>query len=304
MTVTDWIERVEAGLQRAGLHYGHGTDNPGDEACWLVLHAIGAPLDGSYDAWGTLVNKTQEVEIQRLTAARISDKVPLAYLIGRARFAGLEFEVSSAVLVPRSPIAALILEQFSPWVVPEATMRILDLCTGCGCIAVAAAVHMPWVTVDAVDLSRAALDVARRNVESHGVGDRVKLIESDMFQSLAACRYDLIVANPPYVPVRAVDGLPAEYRAEPRMGLESGPDGLQAALVILAEAGQRLADGGVLVCEVGESEGRLAALLPTVPFLWLEFAAGGSGVFVLTRQQLDQSRPVIDALLEERKDVA
>jgi ribosomal protein L3 glutamine methyltransferase len=259
MTVTDWIERVEAGLQRAGLHYGHGTDNPGDEACWLVLHAIGAPLDGSYDAWGTLVNKTQEVEIQRLTAARISDKVPLAYLIGRARFAGLEFEVSSAVLVPRSPIAALIL---------------------------------------------AALDVARRNVESHGVGDRVKLIESDMFQSLAACRYDLIVANPPYVPVRAVDGLPAEYRAEPRMGLESGPDGLQAALVILAEAGQRLADGGVLVCEVGESEGRLAALLPTVPFLWLEFAAGGSGVFVLTRQQLDQSRPVIDALLEERKDVA
>jgi ribosomal protein L3 glutamine methyltransferase len=304
MNVAQWTKRVCKELEKADVHFGHGTDNARDEATWLVLHAVGARTDGNFNDCGREISDSEEARIDRLLRARISHKLPLAYLTGTARFAGLEFETGRAALVPRSPIAELVREQFCPWVDPEKVRRVLDMCTGSACIAIAIARYMPWTQVDAVDISRAALDVAARNVSRHGVQQSVTLIESDLFHSLPACRYDLIVANPPYVPGDSIEALPGEYRAEPVLGLVSGSDGLDATLSILAVAPDFLAPGGVLVCEVGESEHRLQEKLPGLPFVWLEFAAGGSGVFVLTKDQLESAGPAISALLEERTHVA
>ena len=304
MNIAQWTDKVCLELENAGVHFGHGTDNARDEAAWLVLHAVGAQIDGSFQDWGRELDDSEAACVNNLLQARISEKVPLAYLTGSTRFAGLEFETGRAALVPRSPIAELILEQFRPWVEPEKIKRVLDMCTGSGCIAIAIAVHMPWTRVDAVDISHAALDIAARNVSRHELQDRVGLIESDLFHSLPACRYDLIVANPPYIPGASIEDLPGEYRAEPVLGLESGGDGLDATLLILAMAADYLSPGGVLVCEVGESEDRLQSILPGLPFVWIEFAAGGSGVFVLTKDELQGSAAAISLLLEKRKNVA
>jgi ribosomal protein L3 glutamine methyltransferase len=181
---------------------------------------------------------------------------------------------------------------------------VLDLCTGGGCIGLAAAHYLPGIEVDAVDISEPALAMAARNAARLGLEQRVRFFRSDLFQSLPGCRYDLILANPPYVPAGALQSLPAEYRCEPALGLASGGDGLDAALRIMAGAPEYLAGDGILVCEVGESEVRLAAALPRVPFLWLEFAHGGSGVFVLGRDELQAARPAVDALIGDRKHVA
>ncbi len=290
MILAECIEQITRQFDAAGLCYGHGTDNAGDEAAWLVLHVAGAVLDGSFDDWDRDVTDEELLEIGRLAQSRCESRQPLAYLLGVAWFAGLEFEVDENVLVPRSPLAELILDQYRPWLEPGRAGRILDMCTGSACIAIATALHMPGARVDAADISRKALAVARRNVERHHLTDRVTLIESDLFQSLPPCRYDLIVANPPYVPAQTVRDLPAEYRAEPGLGLASGGDGLDAVLSILVDAPDFLGEDGVLVCEVGESEERLAAALPGMPFLWLEFEHGGSGVFVLTKDQLEEAR--------------
>jgi ribosomal protein L3 glutamine methyltransferase len=303
-TVAEWIDRITAQFDRAGLHFGHGTDNARDESAWLVLHVVGAPLDGRFADWGRVVERPQEAEIQRLADARCDSGEPLAYLTGRAWFAGLEFEVTRDVLVPRSPLAELILDKFRPWAEPGRVRRVLDLCTGCGCIAIATAVQLPGAQVDASDISRAALAVAANNVERHGLAGRVLLLHSDLFQSLAPCRYDLIVANPPYVALDTLESLPSEYRAEPGLGLVSGTDGLDATLEILGAAPHYLAPDGILFCEVGESETGLVSALPSVPFLWLEFEHGGSGVFALTRAELEAAQPAVQALIKVRKNVA
>jgi len=303
MNVAQWTDWVNRKLDGAELHFGHGTDNARDEAVWLVLAAIRARLDGSFDDWGREVGELEEKQIRELLDARITQKLPLAYLTGIARFAGLEFETGRAALVPRSPIAELVMDQFQPWLDPAKAGRVLDMCTGSGCIAIAIARYLPRTRVDAVDISKEALEIATRNVSRHAVGDRVNLIESDLFHSLPAGRYDLIVANPPYVPVESIHVLPGEYRAEPVLGLVSGSDGLDATLSILVDAPRFLAENAVLVCEVGESEERLLALLPELPFLWLEFECGGSGVFILTREELEHAHAQLAALLEERKNV-
>ncbi len=290
MTITECIERAAARLGTAGLSFGHGTDNAGDEAAWLVLHVLGLALDGSFQDGGRAVPAAQAAEIDRLVEARCRTRRPLAYLLGTAWFAGLEFEVNEHVLVPRSPLAELILDQYRPWVVPDRVGRMLDMCTGSGCIAIASAVYLPHTRVDAVDISRDALRVARANVERHGLEQRLTLIESDLFQSVPACAYPLIVANPPYVPAGSVAKLSEEYRSEPGLGLASGEDGLDATLSILLDAPRFLGEDGVLVCEVGESDERLAAALPRVPFLWLEFQHGGSGVFVLTKNAIGRGQ--------------
>jgi len=305
MTVTEWIDRVALQLQEAGLHFGHGTDNARDEAAWLVLHAIDAPVDGRFRDWGRTVTVTEGLSIQHLAQARCSSGAPLAYLTGTAWFAGLEFEVTADVLVPRSPIAELILDEFRPWVSDPARLRrVLDLCTGCGCIAIATAVQLPQVQVDASDISQAALDVAARNIERHRVAGRVQVLRSDLLRDLPACQYDLIVANPPYVPLGLLADLPREYRAEPSLGLVSGADGLDAVLEIIAESPHYLAADGILICEVGESATALANALPDAPFVWLEFAHGGTGVFVLDRNELLAVRETAEALLKERNHVA
>ena len=180
---------------------------------------------------------------------------------------------------------------------------MLDMCTGSGCIAIASAIYLPDTQVDATDISRKALELAQRNVERHRLAQRVRLIESDLFQSVPACLYDLIVANPPYVPAQSLQGLPAEYQAEPGLGLASGADGLDAVLSILVDAPGFLGEDGILVCEVGESEERLVSALSRVPFLWLEFERGGTGVFVLTKGQLEEARVDLVALNGERQNV-
>jgi ribosomal protein L3 glutamine methyltransferase len=286
MNIAEWIEQVARQLDSARLFFGHGTDNARDEAAWLVLHAVGAPLDGSFSNWGSEVGSDAKMEIERLAIARCESRQPLAYLLGTAWFAGLEFSVNPDVLVPRSPIAELILDGYRPWINPDRVNSMLDMCTGSGCIAIASALQLPRAHIDAADISANALDVAARNVKRHGLEERVTLLQSDLFRSIAARKYDLIVANPPYVPFGSVAELPAEYRAEPGLGLVSGLDGLAAALSILVDAPAFLGEDGILICEVGESDEALAAALPGVPFLWLEFEQGGSGVFVLNRAQL------------------
>ena len=303
-TIADWIERVEGEFAAAGLCFGHGTDNAGDEACWLVLHAAGLPLDGSFDDWGRAVDPLTGRRIEALARERCATRKPLAYLTGTAFFAGLEFEVDESVLVPRSPIAELIADGFRPWVDPERVRRVLDLCTGSGCIAVATAVALPAARVTASDISPAALKLAARNAARHGVADRVECVRSDLFEALAGRVYDLVVTNPPYVPAARVAELPEEFRHEPGLGLASGGDGLDAALRILLDAPRHLGEDGVLVCEVGESDERLAECLPRVPFTWLEFEHGGSGVFVLDREQLLAAAPAVIAELGKRTHVA
>ena len=302
-TIAESVERISRQFQNAGLHYGHGTATARDEAAWLVLHVLGAPLDGGFDDWAHRPGPGQQAEIERLAALRCETRQPLAYLLGEAWFAGLAFEVSPDVLVPRSPIAELVLDGFRPFALPNEGGRVLDLCTGSGCIGIATATYRPDCRVDLADISPAALSVAERNVARHGLAERVRCFESDLFAALPRGAYDLVVSNPPYVPADDVGRLPGEYLAEPRLGLESGSDGLDAPLAILLDAPRYLCEDGVLICEVGESEERLADLLPEVPFLWLEFRHGGSGVFVLTREELIEAAPSIAAAAGNRVHV-
>lgn len=301
-TMADWLAYCRDRLAVAGLHFGHGTDNALDEAAWLVLHAAGRPVDGRFGDWNLPVDQTVGDEIRRLLRERIDSGRPLAYVLGEAWFCGLRFEVTPNVLVPRSPLAELIADGFRPWLPPRGHGRALDLCTGSGCIAVATAAHLPGWTVDASDLSDAALAVARRNVAAHRLDRRVFLHRSDLFDTLPGAPWDLIVSNPPYVPAAAIDALPREYRAEPALGLASGEDGLDLPLRILAGAPDRLARYGVLVCEVGESWQRLQDALPGVAFTWIEFEHGGEGVFTMDRDQLTDARPAVLARLESRQE--
>ncbi len=303
MNVGQSIQQVAARLESTDLYYGHGTDNAADEAAWLVLHSIDASLDGSFEEWDMPVDQQQAWLIDKRVAERTHTGKPLAYILGSAWFAGLEFVVNPSVLVPRSPIAELIQEQFRPWVNSVEMRSVLDMCTGSGCIAIAMAVYMPWLLVDAADISEPALEVARSNVLKHDVESRVTLVQSDLFKELKGSQYDLIVTNPPYVSTASLDELPKEYKAEPELGLVSGQDGLDDCLQIMLQSAQHLEAKGALVCEVGESEQRLTELLPQVPFLWLEFSDGGSGVFLLTREQLVSSEATVRVILKDREYV-
>lgn len=296
-SIADWVEYCRARLDACGLFYGHGTDNPLDEAVWLVLHVLQRPLDGSFDDWNAEVDELQSQRIQGLLERRCVERRPLAYLLGEAWFCGLRFEVNPDVLIPRSPFAELIRDAFAPWVEAGRLQRVLDLCTGSACIGIAIAHEMPGVQVDASDISERALAVARRNVAAHGLGARVRLVQSDLFQGLAGCRYDLIVSNPPYVADWEWRALPDEYRWEPRLALETGREGLELVLRILADAPDHLETDGVLICEVGEAQERLMRLLPELPLTWLEFQHGGSGVFTISRSELNSAAGRIRSLL-------
>ena len=295
-TVADFVRFGASRFNEAGLCFAHGTDNAVDEAVALVLHALHLPARPPLPAelFHARLTRRERTEVVALLHRRIEERVPAAYLTGEAWFAGLRFEIDRRVLVPRSPLAELIEEGFHPWIDGGRVRRILDLGTGSGCIAVACAHAFPDAWVDAADASPAALDVARRNVALHDLEGRVRVVESDLFEGIEAPepdswpapRYDLVVSNPPYVPDEEMAGLPPEFRAEPALALAGGPDGLDVVGRIVEEAPRWLVPEGALVVEVGASPIVRAALESRfdLPFVWLDVARGGEGIFLLYRR--------------------
>ena len=282
MTVEALIRRTASRLADADLSYGHGTDNPTDEAAWIVFACLELSHDDAPGVYAQPVDSAGLDRVQTVLERRIRERIPVAYLLNQAWFAGLEFYVDERVLIPRSPIAELILARFEPWIDPGSVRSIVDLGTGSGCIAIALAKAFPEARVDAVDVSRDALEVASINTRRHGVDDRVRLVESNFFDALEGNRYDLIVSNPPYVDRDDMESLPDEFRHEPALGLEAGDAGLDSVNIILHDASRFLSGNGILVCEVGNSQAALEEAYPDVAFVWLTFEHGGQGVFLLT----------------------
>ncbi len=284
-TLRDLIRWGASRFREAGLWFGHGTDNALDEAAWLVLHALSLPLDLPSEWRDCRLTRAERQKVVELLERRVDTRKPAAYLTGEAWFCGLPFFVDESVLVPRSPIAELIQNRFEPWLIGPVG-RILDLCAGSGCIGIACAMAFPEAHVDLGDISPEALSVAARNVERHQLSDRVRLIQSDVFDAIPQQQYDLIVTNPPYVDAQDLAAMPDEYRAEPELGLAAGDDGLAIARRILADAARYLAEDGVLIMEVGNSEAALERAYPRLPFTWLEFEHGGHGVCLLRKCDL------------------
>ncbi len=271
MTLGELIATTARRLARAGVHYGHGTENARDEAAWLVLRALGLPFDADP---GQRIPETRRRRVELLAARRIRERMPLAYLLGEAWLDGVAFHVDRRVIIPRSHVPFVLKGlQLAP-------RRILDLCTGSGCLAILAARAYPQAQVDAVDLSAPALAVARRNVLRYGLGARIALFRSDLFEAVADRSYDLIVSNPPYVATASMRALPPEYRFEPGIALAGGRDGLDLVSRILADAPAHLRTGGLLVCEVGDRRKALRRAYPRLPLEWPK-----DEVFILSSAQ-------------------
>ncbi|MCJ8303866.1 50S ribosomal protein L3 N(5)-glutamine methyltransferase [Shewanella benthica] len=286
-TIGDMLRWGVSRFNDANIYYGHGTDNAWDEAIALVFHALHLPEALGQQVIHANLTSSEKHKIVELIIRRVRERLPVPYLTNKAMFAGLEFFVDERVLVPRSPIAEMIANRFSPWLYNKQVNRVLDLCTGSACIAIACAYEFDEAEVDALDISADALDVAQINIESLGVLDRVFPIESDIFSAIPkGPHYDLIVSNPPYVDAEDIGDMPDEYQHEPAIGLASGRDGLDLTKRILANAADYMTTDGLLVVEVGNSMVHLMDQFPDVPFTWVTFENGGDGVFVLTRDQL------------------
>ncbi|GAB2492575.1 50S ribosomal protein L3 N(5)-glutamine methyltransferase [Arenimonas alkanexedens] len=300
VTIVDFIRYGASRFGAAGLTFGHGHDNALDEATQLVLHALHLPPDlGPAYGQARLVAE-ERTAVLALFERRIQERIPACYLTGEAWFAGLSFKTDKRALVPRSPIAELIETGFEPWLGGRDVTRVLDMCTGSGCIAIATAHYNPQWAVDGVDLSDDALALALENkIRLHT--DNLRLIHSDLFKNLDGEVYDLIVTNPPYVTHAETDALPPEYAHEPDLGLRAGDDGLDLALEILRDAPRHLSENGLLICEVGESERALVELLPELPLAWVEFKVGQMGIFVAEREDLVAHHARIKALADARR---
>lgn len=284
-TIRDILRWTVSCFNEAGLYYGHGTDSAWDEAVALILHTLHLPHNINQSVLDARLTSQERDKLYKIIQRRIKDRIPIAYLTGEAWFAGLPFYVDERVLIPRSPIAELIEHHFSPWIEHDIE-NILDLCTGSGCIAIAAAKAFPNTQVDASDISTDALAVSKINVLRHQVEDQVHLYPADLFKGLPQKKYDIIISNPPYVNEIEMNELPPEYHHEPDSGLRAGKDGLDIVTRILHEAQKYLKPQGILIVEVGNSESALEEKYPDVPFTWLEFERGGGGVFLLTEKQL------------------
>ncbi|MDO9163625.1 MAG: 50S ribosomal protein L3 N(5)-glutamine methyltransferase [Methylococcaceae bacterium] len=296
-TIRDYVRWSASQFAKAQISFGHGTTSALDEAVALVLHTVHQPYNLSETYFDSVLTLSERQAIIDLVDRRINERIPAAYLTHEAIFAGLSFYVDERVLVPRSPIAELIAQRFSPWVDEDQVERVLDLCTGSACIAIACAYAFPDALVDAVDLSPDALAVAEINVAKHQLTDSVALYKSDLFKQLPEEQYDIIVSNPPYVSNGEWSALAPEFRAEPDMGFLGGESGLELVLRILTDAGDYLTEQGILVVEVGSSAQTLQDAFPDVPFYWLDFEHGGDGVFLLTADQVNQYHPLFIAAL-------
>lgn len=287
LTFLALVEQCEWSMQSAGLYYGHGTDNAFDEAAWLVAHAAGIDLAATEDLPWELELTDEEAESAiELLKIRLDTRKPLAYILREAWFAGEKFYIDERAIVPRSHLGEWIPEQFAPWIDPGKVGRILDLCTGSGCIAVALALHFPNASVVASDLSPDALEVAARNVREHGVGSRVSLRQGDLFEPVEGERFDLIVCNPPYVSDQIMEELPEEYRFEPSMAFAGGRAGLDIIDRILEGAAEHLDEGGALVVEAGSAGPALEKAWPDVPFTWLAAGDSDTVLFMLSRAEI------------------
>ncbi|MBL8426383.1 MAG: 50S ribosomal protein L3 N(5)-glutamine methyltransferase [Dechloromonas sp.] len=281
-TVRDYIRYAVSRFNAAGLFFGHGSDNAWDEAVYLTLHTLNLPLDRLEPFLDARLLPHEREQLLDIYTRRCQDRLPAAYLTHEAWLGEHRFYVDDRVIVPRSFIAELLDEQLAPWIDdPWAIESALDLCTGSGCLAILTALAFPNAEVAAVDLSPDAIAVAERNVADYSLYDRIELIQSDAFQNLAGRKFDLIVSNPPYVNAESVVRLPPEYLHEPELALGSGDDGLDFTRIILREARKHLTDHGILVVEIGHNREALEAAYPTLPFTWLDTAAGDEYVFLL-----------------------
>lgn len=284
-TVGEFFQRAVRRFRAARLHYGHGTHNARDESAYLVLHTLGLPPDALRANLRRVLSAPELRRLERIVERRVRERIPAAYLTHEAWLGDFSFYVDRRAIIPRSFIAELLRAGLHPWLA-RPVRRALDLCTGSGCLAVLLAHHFPKARIDATDLSAGALAVARRNVARYGLQARIRLIRSDLFAALENERYDLIVANPPYVTAAAMRALPAEYRFEPRLALAGGRSGLVLVGRILGDAAQHLNAQGLLVCEIGHNRRALERAFPRTPFVWPETLAGPGLVFVLQREAL------------------
>lgn len=288
-TIRDVFRFSLSEMNRHQLFYGHGTESAWDDALALIFDLLHLPHSEHAVFMDTKLTDEEKKILSEKLVERIIHRKPIPYLTHVAWFAELPFYVNENVLIPRSPIAELIKSDFAPWKDLGEIHQVLDLCTGSGCIAIACAHYFPEIeNIDAVDISEAALEVAEKNVNNYQVADRVNLIHSNLFESLAPRQYDLILSNPPYVDANDMANLPKEYQYEPTLALEAGEDGLTIVSQILQKAGDFLTKEGILIVEVGNSEEALIAKYPRVPFLWLDLENGGQGIFLLTKEQLDE----------------
>jgi ribosomal protein L3 glutamine methyltransferase len=286
-TLRDWLRFAVSRFEEAGIFFGHGTLNSYDEAVWLILSSLHLPHDTLENFLDAVVTETERKHLAHLIDRRVTERIPTAYLVREAWLGEFKFYVDERVIVPRSFIAELLREQFAPWIEnPEEVVSVADICTGSGCLAILAAHAFPNAEVDAIDISEAALAVARKNIGDYGLQDHVIAIQSDMFSALQGKRYDIILSNPPYVDAPSMEALPQEYRQEPDLALASGPDGLDHTHTLLEQAADHLNPGGLLIVEIGYNRDVLEAAYPDLPFTWLEVSAGDQFVFLLTREQL------------------
>lgn len=282
ITVRDYLRYAVSRFNAAGLFFGHGNDNAWDEAVYLTLHTLNLPLDRLEPFLDARLLPHEREMLLDIYSRRSQDRLPAAYLTHEAWLGEHRFYVDERVIVPRSFIAELLQEQLAPWIDdPWAIESALDLCTGSGCLAILTALAFPEAQVDAVDLSKDAISVAERNIADYHLTERIQIIQSDAFSQLDGKRYDLIISNPPYVNAESVAALPPEYLHEPEMALGSGDDGLDFTRIILREAKKHLTANGILVVEIGHNRDELEAAYPTLPFTWLDTAAGDEYVFLL-----------------------
>ena len=286
ITIRDYIRYAASLMLKAEVFFGHGTDNAWDEAVQLVLLALNLPANADDRVLDARLTIDERERIFNMIDQRITTRKPLPYITQTAYFGGIPFKVTEAVLIPRSPVAEVIDQGFEPWIQENRITKVLDLCTGSGCIGILMALKYGEASVDLADISSDALAIAKQNVQSYQLQDRVQCIETDLFSNLVDKKYDIIISNPPYVSEASLNNLPKEYAHEPKLALVAGEAGLDVVIKILSQAYHYLSRDGFLIVEVGEARQALCEHFPKVPFTWLDFEQGGEGVFVLEYNDL------------------